>query len=427
MKLTSYWLETAPSFTASPIAALPGSVDAVVVGGGFSGLSAALRLRQLGASVVLLERERVVGEASGRNGGHVNNGLAGSFSLACKNMGVDKATSLYKVFNAAVDTVEAVVRDNAIDCDFERCGKLKVGNLQAHRAALLSDYEKLHKEADPDVKFIDGQQIRSELASDLFNSGLIYPQSARMHMGRFGVGLAQSVMKAGGLIFENTPMTGIKSGKGGFEVSTPHGRIFAKNVLMATGTSRHGPSWFRQRIMPVGSFIVATEPMDATTLEQVMPGGRNVVTMQNIHNYFRATADNRLIFGGRASFSRSRTTTDIASGHMLLAAMRRTLPALPDVKIDYCWGGDVDMTVDRLPRAGQWNGVYYTMGYSGHGTQMSVYMGQRMAEAMSGMPSTNPLAGRSWPKIPFYGLASHFLPVVGAYYRAKDYVQNLEP
>lgn len=426
MKLTSYWLETAPSFTASPIAALPGSVDTVVVGGGFSGLSAALRLRQLGASVVVLERDCVMGEASGRNGGHVNNGLAGSFALACKNMGEDKATALYKVFNQAVDTVENIVRDNGIDCDFVRCGKLKVGNLQAHRAALLADYEHLRKEADPYVRFIDDSQIRSVLASDLFNSGLVYPHAARMHMGRFGVGLAQAVLKTGGLVFEKTPMTGIKADRGGFEVTTPHGRIMAKSVLMATGTSRHGPSWFRQRIMPVGSFIVATEPMDASTLAQVMPGGRNVVTMQNIHNYFRTTEDHRLIFGGRASFSRSRTTTDIVSGNMLLAAMRRTLPTLPDVKIEYCWGGDVDMTVDRLPRAGQWNGIYYTMGYSGHGTQMSVYMGQRMAETMADMPDANPLAGRAWPKIPFYGLASHFLPVVGAYYRCKDYIQNLE-
>ncbi|MCG4272540.1 NAD(P)/FAD-dependent oxidoreductase [Acetobacter senegalensis] len=424
MKLTSYWLETAPLFKASPAAAMPGMVDAVVVGAGFSGLSAALRLRELGASVVVLERERVVGEASGRNGGHVNNGLAGSFSMACKAMGEEKATSLYKVFNKAVDTVEALVRGNDIDCDFVRCGKLKVGNLPAHRAALEADYERLTKAADPDVRFISEARIRDELKSDLFNSGLIYPHSGRMHMGRFGVGLAQAVLKSGGLIFENTPMTGIKSGHGCFEVSTPRGRIVAKNVLMATGTSRHGPSWFRQRIMPVGSFIVATERMDAAALERVMPGGQNVVTMQNIHNYFRATADHRLIFGGRASFSRSRTTTDIVSGHMLLAAMRRTLPDLPDVKIEYCWGGDVDMTVDRLPRAGQWNGVYYTMGYSGHGTQMSVYMGQRMAEAMAGMPNTNPLAGRSWPKIPFYGLASYALPVVGAYYRAKDYIQN---
>lgn len=424
MKLTSYWLETAPLFTGSPAAAMPGIVDAVVVGGGFSGLSAALRLRELGASVVVLERERVIGEASGRNGGHVNNGLAGSFGLACNAMGEAKATSLYKVFNQAVDTVEAIVHRNGIDCDFLRCGKLKVGNLPAHGAVLQADYEQLRKNADPDVQFISGTQIHDELRSDLFNSGLVYPHSGRMHMGRFGVGLAQVVLKAGGLIFEHTPMTGIRSGNGYFEISTSRGKIVAKSVLIATGTSRHGPSWFRQRIMPVGSFIVATEPMDAATLDQVMPGGQNVVTMQNIHNYFRATSDHRLIFGGRASFSRSRTTTDIVSGHMLLAAMRRTLPGLPDVKIEYCWGGDVDMTVDRLPRAGQWNGVYYTMGYSGHGTQMSVYMGQRMAEAMAGMPNTNPLAGCSWPKIPFYGLASCALPVVGAYYRAKDYVQN---
>ncbi|GBR09858.1 NAD(P)/FAD-dependent oxidoreductase [Acetobacter oeni] len=426
MKLTSYWLDTVPRFTGTPQAALPGQADAVIVGGGFSGLSAALRLRQLGASVVVLERDRVIGEASGRNGGHVNNGLAGSFTDACAKLGEDTATRLYKVLNSAVDTVETITRENGIDCDFTRCGKLKVGNRQAHEAALQTDYARLTVAADPEACLLDETQVREELGSDLFSSGLLYPKSARMHMGRFGIGLANAVLHAGGLIFENTPMTGMKRTGNSFEMTTPQGKILAKSVLMATGISRNAPAWFRQRIMPVGSFIVATEPMDEAAMRRIMPGGRNVVTMQNIHNYFRATADHRLIFGGRASFSRSRTTTDITSGNMLLAAMRRTLPELPDVKIDYCWGGDVDMTVDRLPHAGQWNGVFYTMGYSGHGTQMSVYMGQRMAEAMAGMPDTNPLAGRAWQKIPCYGLASHFLPLVGAFYRAKDFVQEMK-
>lgn len=424
MKLTSYWLDTAPVFTGAPSEALPEAVDTVVVGGGFSGLSAALRLRQLGASVLLLERDRLLGEASGRNGGHINNGLAGSFTTACGALGEAAATALYGVYNQAVQTVGTIVRENAIDCDFRFCGKLKVGSRRAHRAALEADHARLIVEADPSAQLLDGHALRDEVQSDLFSSGLLYPGSAQMHMGRFGIGLAQAVVQAGGRIVEQMPVIGLRRGNGRFSVVTPRGTVMARAVLIATGTSRHGPPWFRRRIMPVGSFIVATAPMDAADVQRLMPGGRNVVTMQNIHNYFRMTADNRLIFGGRARFSRSQGTTDRASGAMLRVAMKRVFPALPDVALDYCWGGNVDMTVDRLPRAGEWNGAFYTMGYSGHGTQMSVYMGQRMAERIAGVPTVNPLAGRDWPTIPFHGLASSLLPVVGAYYRMKDALQE---
>lgn len=423
MKLVSYWLDTAPAFDGPPGEALPGRADAVVIGAGFSGLSAALRLRQLGASVVVLERGAVIGEASGRNGGHVNNGLAGSFADACARLGNEAAARLYRVYDEAVDTVETIIRENAIDCDFARCGKLKVGNRRAHALALRADLALL-AEVDPGARLLEGAGVGGEIGSDRFDSALLYPRSARMHMGRFGIGLATAAAKAGGLVFEHTPMTGLKRDGGSFLVTTPKGTVRAGSVLMATGTSRHAPSWFRRRIMPVGSFIVATGPMDEAAISRLMPGGRNVVTMQNIHNYFRVTPDHRLIFGGRARFSRSRTATDIASGKMLLAAMRRIFPALPDIGIDYCWGGDVDMTADRLPRAGQWNGVFYTMGYSGHGTQMSVHMGRRMAEIMAGRPEANPLAGRNWPPIPFHGLASRFLPLIGAWYRVRDGVQE---
>ena len=422
MKLTSYWLDTAPTFEGTPHAALPGKADVVVIGAGFSGLSAALRLARSGASVVVIDRGPVIGEASGRNGGHVNNGLAGNYGMACARLGEATAARLYEVFNQAVNTVETIVTENAIDCSFRRCGKLKLASRAQHMDALRADQARLATQVDPDARLIEAADLGGEIGSSQFFGGLLYPQSAQMHMGRFGIGLAQSVLKAGGQIFENTPMIALRREGSLTRVTTPYGAIEAGAVLMATGTSRNGPSFFRRRIMPVGSFIVASEPLDTATIAALMPGNRNVVTTQNIHNYFRVSADNRLIFGGRACFSKSDRKSDIKSGEMLRAAIRATFPQLPDIRLDYCWGGDVDMTVDRLPRAGEWNGVFYTMGYSGHGTQMSVYMGQRMAEVIAGNPQANPLRGMPWPPIPMYGVAEHFLPVVGAYYHIKDYL-----
>ncbi|MGY6768511.1 NAD(P)/FAD-dependent oxidoreductase [Komagataeibacter sp. NFXK3] len=420
MKLTSYWLDTAPAFTGTPIAALPAKADVVVIGAGFSGLSAALKLAKSGASVVVIDEERVIGKASGRNGGHVNNGLAGNYGMACDKLGVATAARLYKVLNRAVDTVERIVTENAIDCHFRRCGKLKLASRESHMPSLRADQARIALDVDPDSRLLEANELGDEIGSSRFAGGVLYPHSGQMHMGKFGIGLANSVLKAGGQIFENTPMTALRREGKITRVTTPHGVIDAGAVLLATGTSRHAPSYFRKRIMPVGSFIVATEPLDDATVKSIMPGHRNVVTTQNIHHYFRIAADNRLIFGGRARFSKSRESTDISSGDMLRSALQSVFPQVPDIRIDYCWGGDVDMTIDRLPRAGEWNGVFYTMGYSGHGTQMSVHMGQCMADVIAGNPHANPLENMPWPRIPMYGLAEHFLPAIGMYYRIKD-------
>jgi len=153
-----------------------------------------------------------------------------------------------------------------------------------------------------------------------------------------------------------------------------------------------------------------------------MPTRRSATTTKNIGNYFRLAADNRLIFGGRARFAMSSPTSDVKSGKLLEARMRELFPELRDARIDYCWGGLVDMTADRLPRAGEHDKLFYAMGYSGHGTQMAVHMGQIMARVMSGEASANPLSGLRWPAVPGHFGPPWFLPFVGAYYRLQDWL-----
>jgi len=172
----------------------------------------------------------------------------------------------------------------------------------------------------------------------------------------------------------------------------------------------------------VGSFIIATEPLDKGLLDRMLPHRRNYVTSRNIGNYFRVSPDDRLIFGGRARFAMSNPRSDVKSGRVLRAAMEEMFPELRGVGIDYCWGGLVDMTADRLPRAGEHRGMYFATGYSGHGVQMSVHMGQVMADVMAGKPERNPWQGLEWPAIPGHFGKPWFLPVVGAYYRLQDWL-----
>lgn len=422
MKLDSYWLDSAPRFTAAAEGPVEGRADVVIVGGGFTGLSAALALVRRRASVVLLEAGRIAGEASGRNGGQCNNGLPHDFTGLINRFGLERARGFYRAYNMAVDTVERLVRTESIDCDFQRRGRIKLAAKPAHFIKLAQIHEVLRANVDPDVSLVPPERIREEVGSDIYYGGLVQETSAQLHVGKFGVGLAETAARSGARIYQSCGVTQIERQPGKtWRVTSPRGVIEAAQVLLATGTSRVGPfGWFRRRMAPVGSFIVVTEPLEAQVLERLLPTRRSYVTSKNIGHYFRATPDNRLLFGGRARFAMSNPRSDRKSGHILQAALAQAFPELGEVRIDYCWGGLVDLTADRLPRAGEHEGLFYSMGYSGHGVQMSVHMGQVMADVLDGRAAANPWGQLEWPQIPGHFGKPWFLPLVGAYYRLQD-------
>jgi glycine/D-amino acid oxidase-like deaminating enzyme len=424
MKLASYWTDTAAQFEGLDPRGLDARADVAIIGGGFTGMSAALALARKGAKVVVLEAGRVAGEASGRNGGHCNNGLPHDFSAVARQLGLEQARALYHAYDNAVNCVERLVRDEGIECDFRRNGKIKLAAKPHHFAKLEKAYALLQRHVDPDTSLVGPEAITSEVGSELFYGGLVMHKSAQMHMGRFAAGLAAAAQRSGARIFQNTAVIGLTRRSGNaFRVKTDHGSVEVDQVLVATGPSRRGPfGYFRRRIIPVGSFIVTTEPLSQTLAASIMPGGRNATTTRNVGHYFRLTTDNRLVFGGRARFALSSPASDAKSGAVLERNMKVLFPQLRDTRIDYCWGGVVDMTADRLPRAGEMKGLHYAMGYSGSGTQMSVYMGQNMARAMNGEPEANPLRSLKWPPIPGHFGPPWFLPFVGGYYRWLDLV-----
>ena len=423
MRLASYWHETAPRFSGAVQGPPGGRADVVVVGGGFTGLSAALSLARKGAQVVLLEAERVGGAASGRNGGHVNNGFAQDYGAMCARLGTERANKLYRAFDAGVDTVERIVREENIDCDFRRVGKLKLAAKPEHYDKLARSQEFLAREVDPDTHLVSKAALSEELGSDAYYGGLVYRKSAGMHMGKFVHGLASAVTRHGVRIHVNTPLIALRRTPQGHALETPGGQVLARQVLLATGTSAVGPlGWFRRRIVPVGAYLIVTEQLPEEVLDRILPRRRNATNTRNLVNFFRVTPDNRLLFGGRARFAAPGPESDPKSGEILRRDMVATFPYLSQVRIDYCWGGLVDMTRDRLPRAGERDGVYYSMGYSGHGTQMSTYMGTVMADIIDGGPDRNPWKDFDWPAIPGHFGPPWFLPMVGAYYRFKDRV-----
>jgi glycine/D-amino acid oxidase-like deaminating enzyme len=425
MNPTSYWTASSARFRSPAAGPVEGRANVVVIGGGFTGLSAARTLARKGARVVVLEAGQVAGEASGRNGGHCNNGLAHDFSGVAARFGVERAREMYRAFDAGVDLVEAIVHDEAIDCDFVRTGKLKLAAKPEHFEKLKRAQEVLAREVDDDTTIIAPDMLSDEIGSTQYHGGLLQRRSAALHVGRFAVGLAEAAARAGAIIHERAKVTSIAREPGRpFTVATTAGAITAGEVLLATGASQAGPfGWLRRRIVPVGSFIIVTEPLSDNLANSIMPGRRNCTTSQNIGNYFRMTADNRLVFGGRARFAMSSPRSDLKSGAILERILHEVFPQMRGVRIDHCWGGLVDMTNDRLPRAGTHEGLHFSLGYSGHGVQMSTYMGDVMARRMLGEDIANPWRDIDWPAVPFHYGKPWFLPFVGLYYRALDRIQ----
>lgn len=424
MEFASYWHATAPSFAAAATGPAEGRFDVAVIGGGFTGLGAARKLAMAGARVAVLEARTVGWGASGRNGGHLNNGMSPNFADVAARLGIDRARAMYLAYDAGIETIERIIAEEGIDCAFRRSGKLKLASKPGHVDAIRRAYEAIHAHVDPDTAFLSRADLATEIRSDAFHGAMLQRRSAMMHVGRFAIGLAEAAARRGAVIFQNTEVQAWKKSAGGFELTTTSSTVTAREILLATGAyTSPAFSWFRRRIIPVGSFLIATRPLTQDEVAATMPGDRTCVTSRNIGNYFRLSHDRRLIWGGRARFSAvSDHRADTLAGDILQRQLAEIFPALAKVEIDYCWGGLVDMTADRFPRAGIQDGIHFAMGYSGHGAQIATHMGELMADHIQGRAPENPWAALDWPAVPGHHGKPWFLPFVGAYYKYRDFV-----
>ena len=426
MKFTPYWLDTAPQGPDRSRSEVGGRVEVAVVGAGLTGLSAALHLARKGAKVEVFEAESVGWGASGRNGGMATTGLSIGFRTAIERYGLEAAKAYFLAYDDAIDTVEKLVGEEGIDCDFTRTGKLTLAAKPAHLDGLRRSQEALADALGYETQIVSRRNLGAEIGSDFYHGGWVDPKGAGLHVGKFTKGLAEAAAGLGVRIHEKAPVEQVRRLGGGteHELVTARGTVRADQVLVATsGYTRRPFRWQQVRIAPVGSFIIVTEPLGKEVCDELMPTRRMASDSKNLLYYFRITPDQRLLFGGRARFAMSSPESDEKSGRILQKAMTSVFPQLAAAKVDYCWGGLVDMSMDQMVHAGEKDGLFYSMGYSGHGVQMATHMGKQMAEHLSGTPGANPWHDLTFKRIPGHFGPPWFLPFAGAYYRFQDLIK----
>ncbi len=375
----SYYAATAHPSERFP--ALEGDIEAdvCVVGGGCTGLSAALHAAERGWSVALLEGGRIGWGASGRNGGQMIPGLRKSASELVKAYGPERARAVFDLAVEARELVVGLIERHGIACDLKTTGHLIAAVKASDLRWMDEEIACLSQVMDyPNTERLDAASTRGEVDAD-YHGGLLDRLGGHMHPLNYTLGLARAAREAGVQIFEDS--RAIRLDEGPLPtVSTERGQVRARRCVLAGDALLHGVEpRIESRLMPVANYIVATEPMrnaGSLILHDVAVSDSRFVV-----NYYRLSADGRLLFGGGERYTR-KPPTDIAG--FVRPHMERTFPQLRGVRIDHAWGGLVSITLTRLPDVGRRGEVYYAHGYSGMGAILSTLSGKLLVEAMAG-------------------------------------------
>ena len=426
MKTRPYWWDTLDGQRApSPQPQLASSaVDVAIIGAGYTGLSAARALARAGATVVVLERERAGWGASSRNGGQVLTGLKLDAASLVDRYGEARAHDLFAEAATAGVHLESVIASEAIACDYARVGHLQAAWKPSHLEAFRREQTLLARVFDHPVHVVGRADQAAEIGSTRYHGVLVDETSAAINPARYVHGLADAARRGGVTILEHMPADEIRRVGKRWSVVSGSLAIDAGDVLLATNGYTDGAApALQRRLVPVGSYIIATAPLAPDAARALLPRRRMAFDSKNFLYYFRVTDDSRLLFGGRAEFGTADQLSTTRAAALLHRGMVDVFPQLAGVEIEYAWSGNVAFTRDEMPHAGRLDGLYYAGGYCGHGIAMATYLGDQIARRLAGEPIVNPLFDDRFPAIPLYSGTPWFLPLVGAYYQVKDWLQ----
>lgn len=425
MQTTNLWTTQLPDPATLPTHPLPAQTDVAIVGSGYTGLHAALVLAKAGVNVTVLEQENIGFGASCRNGGMMTAGLKASVKEVVHMYGLERAREFFQWSLDSIDHVDRTVHEEQIDCDFSRAGHVETAFKPAHFDGFKEHITWMKEQFGyASARVVSREDLHTEIGSKVYYGGLVDDFSADVQPAKYVFGLAQAVARRGACLVEHAGVTAIQRegtplASGRFRLSTAKGEITAREVLLATNgyTTNVVPS-ARMGVFPVGSYIIATDPLSPALQAELSPNNRMFFDSKHFLNYFRLTPDGRMLFGGRNNLS---TGLDLQESARLLGArMVEVFPQLKGVPIAHAWTGKLGITFDLMPHAGRINGIHYAYGYNGHGVSIASYLGKEMGELLAGKRKSVPFMDIKHPRSFITYFDKLYLPFVAAYYRLLD-------
>jgi glycine/D-amino acid oxidase-like deaminating enzyme len=415
----SYYAASVNEVTDYPVLEGSKSVDICVVGAGFTGVATALTLAERGYSVALVEANRIGWGASGRNGGQIINGISGLEKIR-KEHGDGIADMLWDMKWRGNNIIYDRVEKYGIQCDIKG-GYLEVATKPSQVEYFDEFVEERELHNHPyKYEIWDREKTCQNLGTDVFHGGFVCYRDGHLHPLNLCIGEARAAHNLGVQIFEQSPVTGIEHGPRP-KVKTTNGVIEADSVVLAGNAySQFEPKYLSNLVFPAGSYIIATEPLSEEVVNEINPLDVAVCDLNEVVDYYRLSADKRLLFGGACNYS-GRDPASIKS--YILPRMLKIYPKLKDVRVDFEWGGKIGIVLNRVPALGRINNnVYYCQGYSGHGVSATHVMGEIMSDAVAGtMERFDLFADTKHFKLPGSQWIGNQIIALGMmYYKMKD-------
>ena len=422
-QFTPYWWQNQPQYrnTEAP----PTKADCVVVGAGFTGLSAALTLAKAGRDVVVLDSQAIGFGASTRNGGMLGSGHKVSVADANKHYGSDIAGQLHCEANASLEFTKSLIVDHKIDCDLQASGRLRTAWTPQDYAAMAHANNDLQKIEPFAARMVKPNDMAQHINTSLYFGGLLYESHACVQPKKLHYGLLQLALDAGVKVFGDQPAHSVNARGSGFCITTNNQQIHCEQVLMATNgyTQSRVSKFLARRVLPVPSFIIVTEELGKDQVQALLPGGHCMVETRQRFCYYRPTpCGKRIMLGARAALH---PITPQQSLPTLRAKLAEIFPTLKTTQISHCWTGFTGFSFSKLPNIGCHKGIYHALGYCGNGVAMAPYLGHKAAlkmlhpEQQHSVFEQTPLQSRI-----FHHGSPWYMPAASAWYQTKDWWDN---
>jgi len=420
ISMTPLWMDNA-AYPPPSLEPLPARTDVLVVGAGYTGLSAARETAAAGRSTLVLDAGGLGAGCSSRNGGQVAYSIKPTFTELSKRFGADLAFRICREGLDAMAYLRALSTQH-IDCGWQQNGCFFGAHTPRHYSIMARDAETQPRGLEQRISVVPKAEQAGEIASDYYHGGCVYHDDASVDPTRLLLALFRRAIDSGVTVRDRCEVRAINRAPDGFEVLTALGIVHAREVLLATN-GHSGPlsPWHQRRVMPIGSYQIATEPLGVDAVRELIPKARNIVDSRKVVVYFRPSADGeRIVFGGRAALAEK---NPLACVPRLKQMLLRIFPQLKSARVSHAWVGWVAYTFDTLPHLGRRDGIYYCMGYCGQGVPLAPYFGTRIGQQMVGLEEgRTALDGLPFPSRPYYYGRPWFLAPSVLAYRMIDAV-----